>query len=189
MHTNITIAGSKGGTGTTTFTVALALEIARRGHRVAIRSHDMYSVRDIIGTSVTVDDCTDWFGVTVADGVTTITGCELGNGTHDCAVVLDERAAGCKSADITVVRNDYPSLAAAHRIGTVKVAVVMVEPGRALSANDAHTCLAVPCHDVPVDPTVARMVDAGMLSTRVPRVFATAVAAVADRFVAKVVAS
>lgn len=184
---HITIAGSKGGTGTTTFTAGLALELARRGQLVRVYAHDIYSLRDILGVGYVDDDVVafDLFGTG-----STMDSCKVHRGTpdDDGAIVLHDLPAGTV-ADITVVRNDYPSLAAAHRMGSVTVAVVMVESGRALSSTDAHTCLAVPCFDVPVDPTVARSVDAGLFTSRTPRVFATAVAAVADRYVAPVVAS
>jgi hypothetical protein len=47
--------------------------------------------------------------------------------------------------------------------------VLVVEPGRALGAGDVAAVLGVPVlAEVPVDPSVARSVDAGLLASRVP---------------------
>jgi hypothetical protein len=49
--------------------------------------------------------------------------------------------------------------------------VVVREPGRALSATDVADILGVPVRaEVALDPTIARAVDAGLLSCRLPRV-------------------
>ena len=48
--------------------------------------------------------------------------------------------------------------------------VVIDEPGRALSAHDVSEVLGVPvAATVPIDAAVARAVDAGLLTTRLPR--------------------
>ena len=48
--------------------------------------------------------------------------------------------------------------------------VLVAEPGRSLTRHDIETCLGVPVLAVvEVDPAVARAVDAGMLSGRLPR--------------------
>lgn len=48
--------------------------------------------------------------------------------------------------------------------------VLVTEPGRALGSRDIEHALGVPvvC-EVPIDPAVARAVDAGLLATRTPR--------------------
>jgi hypothetical protein len=62
---------------------------------------------------------------------------------------------------------------AMRRVGQVRPGtrlVLVVEPGRALTANDVVTALGVPlwCR-VGFDPSVSRAVDAGLLATRRPR--------------------
>ena len=48
--------------------------------------------------------------------------------------------------------------------------VLITEPGRSLGASEVSDVLGVPVRaEVPYDPAVARVVDAGLLSTRVPR--------------------
>lgn len=48
--------------------------------------------------------------------------------------------------------------------------VLIAEPGRSLGASEVSDVLGVPVRaEVPYDPAVARVVDAGLLSTRVPR--------------------
>jgi hypothetical protein len=52
-------------------------------------------------------------------------------------------------------------------------ALVMVEPGRCLDAQDITDVLGVPVlAEVPVDPAMARATDAGVLVRRVPRLLA-----------------
>jgi hypothetical protein len=54
--------------------------------------------------------------------------------------------------------------------------VVVEEPGRALVSRDVADVLAAPVMaTVPLDPAVARAVDAGVLARRLPRVLAHAV--------------
>jgi hypothetical protein len=53
--------------------------------------------------------------------------------------------------------------------------VLVVEPGRALDATDVARAVGVPVRaTVAVDPVVARAVDAGLLTSRVPRPFGRA---------------
>ena len=48
--------------------------------------------------------------------------------------------------------------------------VLLIEPGRALVRRDVEDCVGAPVvAEVAVDPLVARAVDAGLLSTRLPR--------------------
>lgn len=48
--------------------------------------------------------------------------------------------------------------------------VLVTEPGRALDRHDVESVLGVPvAAEVPVDPGVARAVDAGLLASRLPR--------------------
>lgn len=46
----------------------------------------------------------------------------------------------------------------------------MTEPGRALDRTDVETVVGAPVQaEVPLDPAVARAVDAGLLASRLPR--------------------
>jgi hypothetical protein len=48
--------------------------------------------------------------------------------------------------------------------------VLVTEPGRALRGTDVARSLGVPVvAEIPLDPSVARAVDAGMLLSRLPR--------------------
>lgn len=58
--------------------------------------------------------------------------------------------------------------------------VLLAEPGRSLTGRDVADCLGVPVvAEVPVDPQIARAVDAGLLATRLPRGLARELARVA----------
>jgi len=47
--------------------------------------------------------------------------------------------------------------------------VVVREPGRALSNDDVTRAIGAPlAAEVPVDPTIARSIDAGLLAARLP---------------------
>lgn len=60
--------------------------------------------------------------------------------------------------------------------------VVLREVGRAIGVGDVVSMIGAPVvADVAVDPSIARAVDAGLLSSRLPRSFAAAVAPVASR--------
>lgn len=76
---------------------------------------------------------------------------------------------------ILVTRACYLSLRRAAASALVPTGVVVVlEPGRALRPIDiAHAVGAPVVAEVDIDPAVARAVDAGLLSTRLPRSLAT----------------
>jgi MinD-like ATPase involved in chromosome partitioning or flagellar assembly len=72
---------------------------------------------------------------------------------------------------LLVLRPCYLGLRRASEAAVAADGVVLiVEPGRALSATDIERCLQVPVlAEVTTDPSVARAVDAGLLSSRAPR--------------------
>lgn len=87
-------------------------------------------------------------------------------------------ASALAAADVSllVVRPCYLALRrAVHRDVTADGVVLVEEPGRALDAVDVSRALGLPvlC-TVAAEPTVARAVDAGLLTSRVPRSFAAA---------------
>jgi hypothetical protein len=73
---------------------------------------------------------------------------------------------------LLVTRPCYLSLRRAVRCATRPSGVIVVtEPGRALSQRDIEHALGVPVEaTVSFDPVVARAVDAGLLTTRLPRI-------------------
>lgn len=77
---------------------------------------------------------------------------------------------------ILVVRPCYLALRRAVHVGLTPTEVVLVsEPGRALTARDVERAIGAPVTaDIPLDPAVARAVDAGLLVARLPRSLAHA---------------
>jgi hypothetical protein len=91
---------------------------------------------------------------------------DAGTGTPPAAMVASSDRA------LLVTRACYLSLRRAVRGPTRPTGVVLVnEPGRALSVRDIEHALGAPVEaTVSLDPLVARAVDAGLLTTRLPRV-------------------
>lgn len=75
------------------------------------------------------------------------------------------------ATSLLVVRPCYLALRRIVTSGVTPDAVVVVnEPGRALTATDVGRAVGAPVvANLPFDPAVSRAVDAGMLSTRLPR--------------------
>lgn len=74
------------------------------------------------------------------------------------------------SARILVTRLCYLALRAASDGPTPTGVVVVAEAGRALGTDDVRSVLHAPVvARVPVDPVIARVVDAGLLAARLPR--------------------
>ena len=92
----------------------------------------------------------------------------------DCGADLDgvglAVAAGA-GRSILVTRPCFLALRRALRAPLRPSEVVMIaEPGRALGRTDVESCLGVPVTaEIPLDPQIARAVDAGLLATRLPR--------------------
>ena len=89
--------------------------------------------------------------------------------------------AGCADESLLVLRPCYLALRRALEAPIRPSGVVMVsESGRALDRHDIEDVLGVPVRaQVPVDPAVARAVDAGLLARRPPRALRVALEAVA----------
>lgn len=79
---------------------------------------------------------------------------------------------------LLVVRPCYLALRRASTEQRRPTGVVLVaEPGRALARRDVEGVVGARVRwEVPVDPAIARCVDAGLLATRVPRALADALA-------------
>jgi MinD superfamily P-loop ATPase len=91
---------------------------------------------------------------------------DAGTGTPPPAML------GCADRALLVTRPCYLALRRAVRCSSRPTGVVVVtEPGRALTIRDIEHALGAPVTaTVSIDPLVARAVDAGLLSTRLPRV-------------------
>lgn len=81
-----------------------------------------------------------------------------------------EALAAQASARILVTRLCYLALRAASDGPTPTGVVVVAEAGRALGTDDVRSVVHAPIlARVPVDPVIARVVDAGLLTSRLPR--------------------
>lgn len=100
-----------------------------------------------------------------ADGRVVVADC--GTGPTGAALAVAAGATRC----VLVTRPCYLSLRRAVGASLVPSEIVLVgEPGRALDRHDVEHALGAPVrHEVPVDPAVARAVDAGLLAARLPR--------------------
>ncbi len=86
---------------------------------------------------------------------------------------LDLREHALRS--ILVVRPCYLALRRATQSPQPDSIVVVEEPGRALTCTDIQRLIGAPIMaKVPIDPTIARSVDSGLLATRLPPMLATA---------------
>ena len=95
------------------------------------------------------------------------------------ATVIVDAGTGCPPAplhdvaehSLLVTRPCFIALRRAQQLGIRPTGIVLVdEPGRALTSSDIEHALGVPVvAEVRLDPAVARAVDAGLLTTRLPK--------------------
>lgn len=87
----------------------------------------------------------------------------------------------CADHSLLVLRPCYLALRRATQLpGRVTGVVLVSEPGRCLGPRDVESVVGVPVvADIPVEPAVARAVDAGLLSARLPMSLGRALRAVA----------
>ena len=84
---------------------------------------------------------------------------------------MDLRECGIRS--ILIVRPCYLALRRATKCPKPDAIIVVEEPGRALVTRDIEQVVGAPVMaKVPIDPTIARSVDAGLLGTRLPPLLA-----------------
>lgn len=100
-------------------------------------------------------------------------------GTHPTGAALSVAAAATRSVLVT-----RPCFLALRRALAVELhpseVILLAEAGRALTGRDVADCIGAPVvAEVPVDPQVARAVDAGLLASRLPRGLARELARVA----------
>lgn len=103
----------------------------------------------------------------VLDGAPRPAVVDCGRVDHPAAIAVARRA----TRSLLVVRPCYLAVRGAMRAPVRPSGLVVVaEPGRVLSSADVAEALRVPlAAEVPLDPQIARLVDAGLLSGRVPR--------------------
>jgi len=111
-----------------------------------------------------------------------IHGSSNGDAVVDLGTVSPVTLAECRSfvghepaRFIMVVRNCYIALRAAMDCGKVDLTIVVEEPGRALRLSDARDILGGELVSIPLDPAVARAIDAGLLEARLPSTLAATV--------------
>ena len=103
--------------------------------------------------------------ILLGDARTVVADCGVG------PVGAARSVAAAASISLLVVRPCYVALRRALAAPLRPSGVILVsEPGRALGAVDVEDVLDVPVRaEVAVEPSVARAVDAGLLTTRLPR--------------------
>jgi hypothetical protein len=204
----LTIYSHKGGQGVTTIAAALATLTANAGHKTLIidTGTDQAAVHGIttdkwaaLGdylttTAVTLDDITTRLGDRldlIETGDTPITFdthtyglVTVGLGRYDTVIIDTVPAAQpwTRHADARVLVTRPCYLALRHATGQRRPdhVVVITEPGRALDTGDIEAVTGTPISAiVGHDPHIARAVDAGSLTARLPRSLARALAPLA----------
>ena len=170
MTTTVTIVGARGGSGASTVAATLALHTAE-DVPTALLTHDPTAMARLLGTTGPMPAPSEPFAV----GPTlTVAGLD---GPNDTVTIID--AGPAVQADehlpvdgrrYAVVRGPcYLALATLVSLPDLRPdgVILVAEPGRALSAADTSAVLGVPVvATVPVRPSIARLIDAGLLAGR-----------------------
>ncbi|MCA1846870.1 MAG: hypothetical protein LC792_27485 [Actinobacteria bacterium] len=159
----INLVHAKGGQGTSVTACAVALQAARDGRHVRLDGHDRAELAAILGM--------------VGDGPV-VPGLTVGPADYQpCDLIVHDGAADT-GTDLLVIRPCYLALRAALTIGlcgTASAAVLISEAGRALDGGDVATITGLPViATIPVRADIARAVDAGVLTGRLPEALVTA---------------
>jgi Mrp family chromosome partitioning ATPase len=212
----LTISATKGGQGVTTIAAALAtltahteartLLIDTGGDLAAIlgrpEQHGPGLADYLTDPNVTLADIT----IAISDRLDLITrgtgpfafssytyGLITGGLGHydvviiDCALTNTEWPA-LADQRVHVTQNCYLAVRNAIRIPKPTHVVVITEPGRSLSNADIETVLGMPVTaTITADIETARIIDAGILTTRLPRSFARALAPIVTAATAGIV--
>lgn len=183
-HT-ITLYGAKGGSGTSTVAAALAAHIAHAdpdaGNVDLIDAATAHDLAAVCGLGHEVEPGR-WEEIGPRFELHTVPTAELATVAPwriiDAGTITDEPRAGGTPAgpNVTylVARADYLALrritkAPAHRLAEVAGIILVSEPGRALGRSDVAQVTSLPIiADVPIRAAVARAVDAGVLTVRLP---------------------
>lgn len=197
----------KGGSGTSVTAAALGLLLAARhrgGGHVVDLCGDMPAVLGIAEPEGTAAcevnsalnllprrverEGSDTFWLSLATELQSLRGpvvVDAGN------LVIGRALLDAATASYLVTRPCYLALRrATHAIHRSELAVdgciLLNEPGRALTPNDVAAVLKTPvCAELPVDNTISRAVDAGLLAHRVPRALDEALADIITEYVSR----
>jgi MinD-like ATPase involved in chromosome partitioning or flagellar assembly len=137
-------------------------------HRLEIRATDGLALLPRGAGPLAVERADVLARLLAADGRAVVADC----GTDPIGVALTVAAAATRSLFVT--RACFLALRRALALPLRPSEVVLlIEPGRALGRVDVERTVGAPVvAEVAVDPQVARAVDAGLLTTRLPRSFA-----------------
>lgn len=166
----------KGGAGCSTVAASVALTAAARDRRVALIARDAEEAAALLGVSTGEGERA--YQVTPNLDLLVMSSVSYGEdfGGEYERVVFDygrEVPGDVLDAAYLVLRGPcYLGLRKAARAGYRPNGVVIVgEAGRSIGEREVSDVLGVPVvAEVPVDPSVARSIDAGLFSSRVPRV-------------------
>jgi cellulose biosynthesis protein BcsQ len=171
--------GAKGGQGTTVTAAATAVAHARAGRRTllidAAEHNDTYAA---LGVAEPVDPDVPVSALPLLDIVTVEDVADpMAHDGYDEIVIDAGRLPGDGPAHTTLVtRSCYLALRRALAVPMPDDVILIAEPGRALGPDDVQAVLGRPVvATIPVDPAVARTVDAGLLSARLPPVLRRAI--------------
>jgi hypothetical protein len=171
MSRIITLIGARGGQGTSTTAAALASSLAIDSP-VSLLAHDPLCMASLLGSPPPMPSSAP---VEVSPGLA-LSGLD---GPRRPVTVIDAGTAASDYLDeegerYAVVRGPcYLALATLISLPDLHLdgVVLIVEPGRALDAQDVAAVLDVPVvSTIPFTPEVSRSIDAGLLAIKVPRV-------------------
>lgn len=174
----VEVFAPKGGVGATLLVAGLAVRSVAYGHEPTVFdvAHiDQRRRRDVavtLGYSINEDLVATNYGKITIDplvpGTMNLPAHTFVDAGHT-PIVADE----ANPFRVLVVRNDYLCLRTVLHSGCVDWdwTVIVDEPGRALSCDDTAQVLDIgeSYFTLPFDPAISRAVDAGLLSSRLPR--------------------
>lgn len=168
----------KGGQGTTVMAAALALAAPHPVRLVAPTVDELNDLCAALGLPM-IDIPITWQRIPVNDTVTI----ELNpwwydDDTADTVIVSGDGHVGLPGVrNLLVTRPCYLALRRSVACNVTPDGIIMIgEPGRALGRRDIENALRAPVIvEMAYDPTVARAVDAGLLSSRFPKYLRDAV--------------
>ena len=166
----INVYADKGGVGSTTTAAMLAL-VAHGPTRLYARTLDERNdLCAALGLPRPADDDTP---VPVREGLKIVCGDPLDDDPFDYTQIISGHAAVTdddRFCNVLVTRACYLALRKSVDINfSPDHAIVIVEPGRALSARDVKHAVGCEVTELVYCPTISRAVDAGLLSTRLPQ--------------------
>lgn len=177
----INFYSTKGGQGTTLMACATAVAAAKQGQDVLLLSPegtDGFDAEQWLDTSGILGSPHGAETVSAGAGRILIPQAGLDAlGKVQCNLAILNGARphvvrdhGYDASNVLVTRADYLALRRTIGMDPPDYLVVVNEPGRALGARDCTEVVkpAIATFEVPWDPTIARCVDAGLLTARFP---------------------